>query len=309
MLDRQLPSADEVFLDHVGYFVADLKSAGTTLERLGFQVSALNVQTNAIATGELVPSGTSNRLARLRRGYLEMLAATHDTPLAAQFRSAIARYEGLHLIAMAHDDIPAQRARLTAAGFAMQPAVQLDRKDQTLPGAPRVAWQVLRPEADEMPEGRVQFTKSLTPDVLWQDNLTVHPNAADALSDMLLVVADIEEATERFSRYTARRPRVAEHLRSIDLDRGRLMFAAPAQAAAWLPGFSPGPLPYMAGQAILSRDIAATRTALRFGDIALLADTSELLLVAPQDALGSAMLFHSAGIDSPWEALAALRNG
>ena len=79
-VDRQMPVGDEVFLDHVGFFVADLDDAGRRLTRLGFQVSAVNVQTNDV-NGELRPSGTSNRLARLRRGYLEVLAATHDTPL------------------------------------------------------------------------------------------------------------------------------------------------------------------------------------------------------------------------------------
>src|SRR3954471_22290608 len=95
----QLPQGDEVFLDHVGYFVADLDAAGTQLERLGFRVSAVNVQTNADASGALRPSGTSNRLAKLKFGFLELLAATHETPLADQFKQQIARYSGLHLIA------------------------------------------------------------------------------------------------------------------------------------------------------------------------------------------------------------------
>ena len=78
--DRQLPEGGEVFLDHVGFFVVDLDAAGAGLERLGFRVSLANVQTNADAKGVLKPSGTSNRLARLKRGFIEMLAATHETP-------------------------------------------------------------------------------------------------------------------------------------------------------------------------------------------------------------------------------------
>ena len=78
--ERQLPQHGEVFIDHVGYFVADLDAAGAQLERLGFRVSLANVQTNADVKGELKPSGTSNRLARLPRGFLEILAATHETP-------------------------------------------------------------------------------------------------------------------------------------------------------------------------------------------------------------------------------------
>ena len=280
----------------------------TQLQRLGFQVSAVNVQTNADASGNLTPSGTSNRLARLRRGYLEMLAATHDTPLATQFKTSIARYEGLHLIAMAHDDIPAQRERLIASGFAMQPTVQLDRKDKTLPGEPRVAWHVLRPEAGVMHEGRVQFTKSLTPDVLWQDDLLVHANAADALTDLLVIPADFDEATQRFARYTGVSPRIAGKLSVLDLARGRIILAR-AGDASFLPSYVAGPLPYMAGQAILSRNLDATRSALSAGDILPLIDREGMILLSPKDALGSYMLFHAADVYSPWETLAALKNG
>src|SRR5437868_9174594 len=118
--DRQLPERGEVFLDHVGYFVGDLDAAGSQLERLGFRVSLANVQTNTDASGALTPSGTSNRLARLKRGFIEMLAATHDTPLADQFNQAIARYSGLHLIALSAEDMRRERDRLEGMGFAMQ---------------------------------------------------------------------------------------------------------------------------------------------------------------------------------------------
>ncbi len=102
---RQLPRGDEVFIDHVGYFVHDLEAAGAQLERLGFRVSLVNVQTNADASGALKPSGTSNRLAKVKFGFLEILAATHDTPLAEQFKKQIDRYSGLQLIAFSAADM------------------------------------------------------------------------------------------------------------------------------------------------------------------------------------------------------------
>lgn len=78
-VERQVPEAAEVFLDHVGYFVTDLDLAGDALVRLGCQVSPIKVHINNQG-GRLVPAGISNRLARLRRGSLEVLAATQDTP-------------------------------------------------------------------------------------------------------------------------------------------------------------------------------------------------------------------------------------
>src|SRR5947209_18916984 len=86
--ERQLPEHGEIFLDHVGYFVADLDAAGAQLERLGFRVSQTNVQTNAGAGGALKPSGTSNPLAKLKFGFIELLAAPPDPPLADSFKQA-----------------------------------------------------------------------------------------------------------------------------------------------------------------------------------------------------------------------------
>ena len=299
--DRQMPAGDEVFLDHVGFFVQDLDDAGRRLARLGFQVSAVNVQTNDIE-GELRPSGTSNRLARLRRGYLEILAATHDTPLAGQLVKALARYEGLHLVALSHDDISGQRTRLSAAGFPMQEVVHLRRRDRTLAGAPEVAWTVLRPQPGAMPEGRVQFAKSHNPDRVWQADQTVHANTADALTDLLICVEDRNETAARYARYTNRPFTNAGALSVVALDRGRLVFAEPDAAAAL--GLAPPTLPCIAGQALRSTDISTTRRVLAANGVTPAYVDDALVLVDPRDALGGALLFHSATISEPWAALA-----
>jgi hypothetical protein len=298
----QLPAADEIFLDHVGYFAADLSIAGATLERLGFQVSQINVQTNDDGSGRLVPSGTSNRLARLRLGYLEILAPTHDTPLGAQARAALARYTGLHLIALSHDDIPAQRARLIDAGFVMQEVVHLRRRDVTLPGAPEVAWSVLRPQPGVMVEGRIQFTKSHNPEHVWRDELTLHANAADALGDVLICVTDRPEAAARYSRYTGREAVEAEDMTTVALDRGRLVFAEPAVAQRVVPQFHAPSLPFIAGIAIRSSDMARTRAALNAAAVNPLCADEKMICIDPRDALGATMLFHAHDVIDPWKA-------
>lgn len=305
MTDRQLPEGDEVFLDHVGLFVRDLAEAGQRMERLGFQVSQINVQTNADAHGVLTPSGTSNRLARLRRGYLEILAATHDTPLADQLKGALARYQGIHLIALSHDDIPGQRTRLTGAGFRMQPMVTLRRRDKTLPGAPELAWSVLRPEPGVMAEGRVQFTKTHNPEHVWRDDLIAHPNGADGLGDLLLCVEDRRGRAERYGTYVAREPQHGESLSAISLDRGRLVFVEPGEAAAMLPAFAAPSLPFIAGQALRTRDVGVTRTVLAKYDVTPLFADDDLVCIGPGDALGGYLVFHTPEVDAPWHRLAA----
>ena len=302
--DQQLPVNDEVFLDHVGLFVRDLEAAGQQLERLGFSVSPINLQQNADAAGVLRPSGTSNRLAVMRRGFIEILGATHDTPLAAQLGQALERYEGIHLIALSHADVPAQRGRLTAAGFRMQQVVRLRRHKQTAAGLREVAWSVLRPEPGVMPEGRVQFALCHTPELTWPEQTVVPANDADGLTDLLLCVDDRHEAAARYGRYAGRPPTNEGAFRVVALDRGRLVVAEPGDAAEILPDFVAPGLPFMAGVAIRSVSIAATRDALVRRGIRPLFAAAELACVGPADALGGYFLFHAPSVAAPWSAMA-----
>ena len=126
-IDRQVPEGDEIFYDHIGYFVPNLETAGAQLEKLGFQVSDINIQYNENEAGELIPTGTSNRLAKLNRGFIEVLAATGESALADQLLAMLARYRGLHVIALTHPDMTQTASRLSDAGIDMQDAVNLRR--------------------------------------------------------------------------------------------------------------------------------------------------------------------------------------
>lgn len=307
-IERQLPKADEIFIDHVGYFVRDLEAAGAQLVRLGFRVSATNVQTNADASGGLKPSGTSNRLAKLKFGFLEMLAATHDTPLAEQFRQQIARYSGLHLIAFSAEDMQHERARLIDAGFAMQEVIELKRRDRTLPGEPEVHFSVLRPQPGVMSEGRMQWVRPHTPDVVWRAETITTDNGAEGLTDTLICVDDPAEAAARYGRYVGRAPVMRGRMQTIALERGGLAFVDAVQAARMLPGLRASSTPYMAGQA-LRADLAPTRALLAKNNIKPVMERDDLICIGPADALGAYMLFHAPAVSEPWGGMSVRRVG
>src|SRR5256885_8863532 len=126
-VDRQLPAGDEIFLDHVAHFVLDKDSARGVLAGTGFLPTPFSIQTNRDADGNERPTGTGNMTAMLPRGYVEFLFKTADTPLGREFDEGNARYIGLHLIAFGITDAKAQRERLAADGFAVQPLVALRR--------------------------------------------------------------------------------------------------------------------------------------------------------------------------------------
>ena len=304
-IERQLPEIGEVFIDHVGYFVSDLDAAGARLERLGFRVSLTNVQTNADASGELKPSGTSNRLARLKFGFLEILAATHDTPLADQFKQQIARYAGLHLIAFSANDMRTERTRLTDAGFEMQGIVELRRRDRTLPDNPVVHFSVLRPQPGVMAEGRVQWVRPRTVDTVWRSDMITTENGAEGLTDILLCVDDPAATAARYGRYVGREAVMHGAMHVVPLERGGLVFIGADEAARILPDFRPPSLPFMAAQA-LRADLSLTRATLERAGVKPVYSSADMICIGPADALGGYMLFHAPSVADPWGARISL---
>ncbi|MBI3547300.1 MAG: VOC family protein [Gammaproteobacteria bacterium] len=285
-VDRQVPVKDEIFLDHVAYFVADLDMAGVQFQRLGFACSDVNLQTNLDDDGIARPSGTSNRLIRLRRGFLEILAATHATPLAAQLQAARSRYEGVHLLAFSHADLESQRMRLIANGFEMQSMAHVRRKE---PGsAKQVAWSVLRPEAYVMREGRIQFAYPHTPELSWPPGSTEHANGAENLTGVILCVADMHEAIKRYELYLGREAKN----RCIELDRGYIAFMTPAEQLEAGPQLEIPDVPYVCAVTISTKDLNQTRSALRLNGVTPLFDSSSILWIGPADAMGCYLGIH-----------------
>jgi Glyoxalase-like domain len=241
----QLPEAGAVFLDHVAHFVAAMDSAAEALERCGFRLTPFTLQTNRV-DGKPVPAGTGNRCAMFRRGYIEILAATADTPLAQQLRERLARHVGLHLAAFSSADAAAEHRRLAAAGFPVLPLVDMRRPVATENGEDWARFTIARLAPGTMPEGRVQFLTHHTEHLVWREPHLDHPNGAQALAAVWIAAADPAEPAERFARFTGRPMRPEDAVTTIELERGALHFATPEFLACEF-GVAPGPpVPYLA---------------------------------------------------------------
>ena len=182
-VDRQLPLADEIFLDHVGHFVRDPDAASRALERAGFAPTPVSVQVNPDPEGGAPkPTGTGNVTAMFARGYIEVLFKTADTPLGRELDTAMTRYPGVHLAAFAVADAAAAHRRLAAAGFRMRPLVEMQRPVDTGGRPGTAAFTLARVEPGEMPEGRIQILTHRTEHTVWQPRWLTHPNGALALT-------------------------------------------------------------------------------------------------------------------------------
>jgi hypothetical protein len=299
--DRQLPLGEEIFLDHLAHFVRDAKAAGLALARAGFAPAPLSIQSNPDPDGGPPRlTGTGNITVMFRRGYVEVLFKTSDTPLARELDTALDRHSGLHLAAFAVDDAAAAHARLDASGFRVRPLVQMQRPVDTESGPAVAAFTIARVEPGVMPEGRVQILTHRTEQAVWQPRWLTHPNGALGLTDVVMAVADVDEAAQRFARFTGR-PAVSNAAgRAIALDRGRVQLMDAAAFNSLLPEIAVPSLPFIGAYAVrvASRDQA--ERALRAGGLSPRRNGALLIASFPPELGLGAWLFAENASALPW---------
>ena len=273
-----------------------MDEASRAFARLGFPLTPYTVHRNEDAAGNRVPTGTANRCAMLGRGYLEVLTDVPglDTPFARAHREAVARHEGLHLIAFAVDDTDAEARRLDAAGFAPSPVANLRRP---MPvdggGEAEAAFSVLRVPPGTMAEGRMQILRHETPDLVWQPSTIARDNALAGLAGVLICTDDPAEAAARHARFTGREAAGA----TVALDRGRLDFVDPDGLARIVPGARPPSLPFIAAAVLQSADIAATRRFVEAAGVPAAGLAGGAFAIPPEFAMGAWLVVEEAGAE------------
>ncbi len=299
--DRRLPAGEEIFLDHVAHFVPDVEGARAALVRAGFAPTPVSIQVNPDpAGGPPQPTGTGNITCMLEQGYLEVLFRTADTPLGRAFDAAMARYVGLHLAAFAVVDAAATHARLADAGFHMQPLVDMRRPVATESGEDVAAFSVVRLMPGEMPEGRIQALTHRTPDTVWQPRWLTHRNGARALIDIVIAVADPDEAAGRFARFLRREAADTRCGPALRLDRGGVQLVTPAAVGELVPRLAVPALPFMAAYGLLVASLDQVGGCLRAGELAFDRDGASIIAPFPEELGAGCWVFVEDPAALPW---------
>jgi hypothetical protein len=237
---RQKPAPGALFLDHVSHFVPQLDAAAELLERLAFVVTPASLQQTPEG-----PVGASNRCVMLEEGYLEFLTPTHDTPTAQRMRARMAQFVGVHLACFGTPDAEAEQQRLAAHGFDPQPLVALRRQAED--GRP-VRFKVVRPAADRMPEGRVQYVQQMTPEAIWTERNLAHGNGVTGLRSIFVAAHDPAQAAGRWARFSGLLPRREADLVALQAARGRVLIGTGRSLSKRLGAVPPAPC--LAGYAL-----------------------------------------------------------
>jgi len=287
-MPNQLPRRGEVFLDHTAFFVPAMEAAAEALERCGFRLTPFTVQTNREG-GATVPSGTGNRCAMFRNGYLEVLTATHDTPLSAQLRERIADHAGLHLAAFATADAASEHRRLGEVGFPALPLVDMRRPV----GDDFARFTIARIAHGTMPEGRAQFLTHHTEPLVWLPDMLDHPNGAAALTALWIAADDPAEPAERYAHFTGRSAKPQGAVTTIPLDRGTMNFATPGYLKNAL-GIEPaGSMPCLVAASIAVAGLGQLEACLAGSGVPYRNVAFGIAVTLPV-GLGDTLLFHEA---------------
>ncbi|UPY38075.1 VOC family protein [Sediminicoccus sp. KRV36] len=296
-------------LDHVGLCARELGPMTAQFAALGFSLSPIAQQSGRPTPDAPVELyATGNRCAFLRHGYIELLAILepHDLKMG-RFDNGlgkfIARYEGLHILAMGMDDAEANLARMRRAGIPIPGVAHLERPVDK-PDGPRAKFSRL-PYPDA-PEGRLQLITHHTPELIWQERWMDHANQAVALTELVLVSAEPAVTAARLSKLTGLviEPRLAGGFllrfpggagvagpRAPAMET-RVSILAPEDLPGTLPGIAIPDLPFMAGFFVQTADgNAAVRRLL--SHLPLVELPGGGLMVPPAHAAGAALVFHA----------------
>ena len=281
-----------VSLDHVGVAGPDLGALAFAYERLGFQLTPLARHSGKrTPDGPVEPFGTGNRCIMLREGYIELIAIVDPAAFDNMIGDALARYAGVHIVALGIEDEQAELDRLRRAGIDLPGVAYLERPvDDADPNGPRARFARLPIPA--APEGRLQLIRHLTPEAIWQERFLSHSNHAVALTEVVLAVERAAESAARFSRLSGRpvTPDPAGGF-ALELPRGRVRLLPADALDAVLPGATVPSLPFIAGIVVRTDDgNVAARGLLRDAGIQHRALDAGLLVDAAE-AGGGTILF------------------
>lgn len=299
-VQRQLPSGDEIFLDHVAHFVRDADAARRALIHCGFAPTPVSIQVNPDPSGGARPTGTGNVTAMFERGYAEVLFKTADTPLSREFDAMLEQHPGLHLAAFAVADTAAAHRRLAAGGFAVRDLVRMSRPVDTETGAATAAFTIARVEPGVMPEGRIQILTHHTEQAVWQQRWLKHPNSAVGLIDVVIAVSDVEEAAERFARFTGRKAKRMSGGAVLHLDRGGVYLVTHDRITERIPEVPITRLPFMVGYALRVRSLAAAEKAVDRADLDWHTFETGITAAFPVELGGGAWFFVEDAAGLPW---------
>jgi len=229
-------------LDHTLLATADLEAARETWRRLGFTLTP---------RGRHVGWATGNYCVMFPRNYVELLGIAEPGGFTAGLEEMLAaRGEGVHKVVLGTDDAVAARASLAAAGFSPSEPQSLKRALELPGGDVMPAFTLVHLPPEATPQLSMFLCQHLTPELLRRPEWLVHPNGAEHLAGVVVVVDDPVALEMPYERLLGAGNAVrTDRMLAVRAGDETILFVTPDDLATLFPDLDhkPKPTPYVAG--------------------------------------------------------------
>jgi Glyoxalase-like domain len=278
-----------VRLDHVAVATDDLDRAEAAWRRLGFTLTRRSSHRGADG-----PWGTGNHCVMLRDGYFELIGITDPTLYHDHLKTALARYTGLHLVALGSDDSDRAFDDMRRRGVPAREPYAIARQVPFGVGQKEGRFRITEIDGAWFPEADLFFCQHETPDVLWQPDLVDHANGVTGLSGVAIAIADPGETARRLALVTGVEAEPIDNGHRFVLDRGAIDVVSARGIGELFPSIRPPVLPWVAAVSFAVADLDKLRAVARASDIALNDGDDGGVWVAPDATQGAVVTFRPA---------------
>ena len=177
--------------DHLVLAVNDLDSASEFYKKIGFKITPRAQH----------PFGTGNHLVQLQGCFLELLAVTQpeDIPtlddtafnFSAYNQDYLTRGQGLSMMVLQTKDAAADRDEFAAYELETYDLFNFSRLAELPDGSKvTVGFTLAFTSVRNLPEAMVFTCQQWRPDLFWKSEFQQHPNGAQTITEVFLVVDD-----------------------------------------------------------------------------------------------------------------------
>lgn len=274
------------WLDHVALATDDLDRAAAAYRRLGF-----NLTPRSSHSGDDGPWGTGNHCAMFRGGYFELIGITDPALYHDHLKTALARYTGLHLIALGTDDSQSAYRDAVSRGATIDEPYRIARQvpygDATREGR----FQITQVDPAWFSEADFFFCQHHTPDVLWQPDLLDHPNGVTGLAGVTLVAGDTVTTARRIAAVCGVAGTETDDGHRFALARGTIDVVSVDGLGAHFAGTVPPVLPWIAAVTFTVSDLQKVETLASDQGMDLVATSNGGVWIKPEDTDGAVLVF------------------
>ena len=276
------------WLDHVAVATDDLDRAAAAYRRLGFKLTSRSSH-----SGDDGPWGTGNHCAMFRDSYFELIGITDPTLYHDHLKAALARYTGLHLVALGTDDSERAYRETVSRGAMIDEPYAIARQVPFGASTREGRFRITQVDPTWFTEADFFYCQHDTPDVLWQPDLLDHPNGVTGLAGVTLACADPEETARRIAAVSGVTGTTSHDGYRFVLSRGVIDVVSAEGVRSAFAGITPPVLPWVAAVTFTVADLQRSRDLFVKAGIDVVETDDGRQWIGLDDADGAVLVFQA----------------